>query len=96
MHDLKLIRTNPELLKQHLANKQIADGATLVDEVIALDERRRANLVEVEAMKKERNEASQQVAKRRKAGEDAGDIIEQTRTLGEKISSLDSENREVE
>jgi seryl-tRNA synthetase len=96
MHDIKFIRANAELVKEHLANKHIDDGAELVDEVLQLDEQRRSALFEVEQLKKQRNEASQQVAKLKKSGEDATQIIEETRHLGDRIGALDADAREVD
>jgi seryl-tRNA synthetase len=96
MHDIKFIRANAELVKEHLANKHIDDGAELVDEVLQLDEQRRSALFEVEQLKKQRNQASQQVAKLKKSGEDATQIIEETRHLGDRIGALDADAREVD
>jgi seryl-tRNA synthetase len=96
MHDIKFLRANADLVKEHLANKQIGDGAALVDEVLQLDEQRRNALFEVEQLKKQRNEASQQVAKLKKSGEDATQIIEETRHLGDRIGALDADSREIE
>jgi len=96
MHDLKFLRANPDLVKTQLANKKIENAAALIDEVIALDEQRRAILSEVEVLKKARNDASQQVAKLKKSGEDASEIIAATRESGEKISLLDEQSRETE
>lgn len=96
MLDLKLIRTQPDFVKGCLAHKQVADGAALVDEVLRLDERRRALLVEVEQLKRERNEASQQVARLKKQGEDASELIARTRDNGTRITALDAESRDVE
>lgn len=96
MLDLKFLRTNSELVVSHLNHKGVADGAILVDRVLDLDATRRATLVEVEALKKERNDASQQVAKLKKNGETADEIIAQMRTLGDRISQLDETARTTE
>ncbi|MBV9867178.1 MAG: serine--tRNA ligase [Abitibacteriaceae bacterium] len=96
MLDIKLIRTQPDFIKECLAHKQIADGAALVDEVLRLDERRRTLLVEVEQLKRTRNEDSQQVARLKRSGEDATEIITRTREIGDRISTLDAESRGVE
>ena len=96
MLDLKFIRNSADLIKTCLENKHIENGAALVDEVVALDEKRRAALFEVEELKRTRNETSQQVAKLKKSGENADEIIAETRTLGDKIKNLDEQSREVE
>ncbi len=52
MLDLKFIRTNADLIKTCLENKHIENGAALVDEISALDEKRRTLLFEVEELKR--------------------------------------------
>ena len=96
MHDLKLIRTNPDRLRAALRHRQMQNGDEIVAKVLSLDEERRSILSEVENFKRERNEASQQVAKLKKSGEDASELITQTRTLGDQISSLDERSRAIE
>ena len=58
MLDLRLIREEPELVKAGIA-KLHAEAP--IDEILALDERRRSLLTEVEALKAERNEGSKRV-----------------------------------
>jgi seryl-tRNA synthetase len=96
MLDLKFIRNNADLIKNCLQNKHVENGAALVDEIAALDEKRRALLFEVEELKRQRNEVSQQVAKLKKSGENADEIIAQTRTLGDEIKNLDAQSAETE
>ena len=96
MLDLKFLRNHTELVQRHLRNKGVSDGDALVHRVLDLDESRRAVLVEVEALKKTRNEASQAVAKLKKNGEDASSLIEEMRTLGDRISTLDAQSREID
>jgi seryl-tRNA synthetase len=96
MLDIKFIRAQPGRVKDALAARHYPGGAELVDRVLALAERRRAALAEVEEFKRRRNEASQQVARLKKSGGDAAQIIEETRELGGRIAALDEEVRQVE
>lgn len=96
MLELKFIRNNADLVKERLAHKQIENAAQLVDEVLALDEQRRALLFEVEEHKRRRNDISAIVAKAKKSGENADDLMAQSRTLGETITQLDAQSREIE
>ncbi|MDQ3812712.1 MAG: serine--tRNA ligase, partial [Armatimonadota bacterium] len=96
MLDLKSIRNNPDLVKTHLADKHIENGAAMIDEVLRLDERRRALLWEVGILKRRRNENSQEVARKKKSGEDTNDLIARTRLIVEQIGGLDAEWRDVE
>jgi len=61
-----------------------------------VDERRRALLPEVEGMRARQNEASEQIAARKRAGEDAGEVIERMRSLSGELKQLSAELAEVE
>ena len=60
MLDIKLIREQPELVRQRLASRGGGDEA-LVAEVLAQDEARRKALAEVEKIKAERNRVSKEI-----------------------------------
>ncbi|MDL2316173.1 serine--tRNA ligase [Desulfovibrio sp. OttesenSCG-928-A18] len=88
MLDLKLLQREPELVARALADR----GSSLdVAEFTALDARRRALLGEVEALKAERNSVSAQVAERKRAGQDAADLIERMGEVNARIKALDQE-----
>jgi len=55
-----------------------------VDAVVALDVRRRELLPTLESMRAERNQASQEIAQAKRAGEDTAAAIERMRALGER------------
>jgi seryl-tRNA synthetase len=88
MLDLKFIRDNPELIADGMRNK--GEGIDL-DQLLALDEKRRTIIQDVEDLKRKRNEVSSQVAKLKKQGQDASAIIEETRYVSQKIKELDDE-----
>ena len=71
MIDLKRLRQDPEGSRASLLRRSDPAVAALVDEVLALDRRRRELLVRVEALKAERNAASEEVARRKRAKEPA-------------------------
>jgi seryl-tRNA synthetase len=68
MLDLKAIRSDPERIKQALARRGAAER---VDELLALDARRRELLPEVESAQAERKTLSKQIGERKQAGEEA-------------------------
>ncbi len=94
MLDLRLIRANPELVRQAIEKRR--QEATVLDELLAADTRRRALLVEVETLKAERNRVSGEVAKLKAQKADASDLITQMRAVGERIKELDEHVREAE
>ena len=69
MLDLRLIRENPERVKAAVATTYTEAP---IDEILALDERRRALLTEVEALKAELNAGSKQVGRTKDPEERAG------------------------
>lgn len=93
MLDLRLIRQQPDLVREAARKKQVDVD---VDGILNLDARRRAIIGEVEELKAQRNSNSQEVARRKKAGEPADDLIQATRAAGERIKALDDELRDVE
>lgn len=88
MLDLKFIRSNPELVRAGLRKKKAEAN---LDELLALDERRRAKLTEVEQLKARRNSVSEEVGRRKKAGQEAADIIAEMRQVSDQIKALDEE-----
>ena len=94
MLDAKRIRANPDEIKGSLLSRN-ADP-DLVDQFLAADERRRNNLAISEEKKNLRNKESQNVARLKQAGEDAGSVMEQMRLLGDEIKLLDDELRSID
>lgn len=93
MLDLNVIREKPELVRTSLRNRQMED--TSVDEILRLDEKRRALLTQVESLKAERNAVSKEIGKLKDAAEREKKIAAM-REVGDKISALDKEVGEVE
>lgn len=89
MLDLKLIRQKPEWAKEKLARRGVE--AAEIDDMLALDEKRRALIVQTEDLKAQRNEVSDAIAKMKRAKEDASEQIAAMREVGQKISALDKE-----
>jgi seryl-tRNA synthetase len=93
MLDIKFIRENPELVKQGIKNKNEKDH---VDEILALDEKRRKVISEVEELKAEKNKVSSKIPQMKKAGEDTTEIFTAMKKVSDDISELDSKLRDIE
>lgn len=89
MLDIRRFRHEPEAVKKALARRGAAELPAYVDEVLALDETRRAAIGEVNDLKARRNEASKQIGELKRTGGDADDIIAAMRALGDRIDELD-------
>ncbi len=92
MIDLKLIREQTDLVRRALAK---LNATAPIDEILALDSKRRELLQEVEALKAQRNAASKEISRQKDpAARQAR--IEEMRAVGERIDLLDAEVRSVE
>ena len=91
MHDLRTLRDNIEVLRDGMRRRGKADSyGAVIDRADALDRERRRLIQEVEAQKASRNANSQEVARRKKAGVPADDLIASGRTLGDAIATLET------
>jgi seryl-tRNA synthetase len=93
MPDLKFIRENVDLVRRSIANKQEPDT---LDELLRLDAHRREIIADVETLKHQRNVASEDIARAKKAGEDAAPAIAAMRTVSQRTQALDADLREIE
>jgi seryl-tRNA synthetase len=93
MLDINVIREDPDLVRKALDVRQM-DPAP-VDQVLDLDLKRRTIIQEVEALRARRNEGSKEIG-RVKDPEERQTKIEAMRVIGDQISALDDQLREVE
>ncbi|MDK2931653.1 MAG: seryl-tRNA synthetase [Bacillota bacterium] len=94
MLDIKLIRQNPEIVRDALARRGEDDA--VLDEVLAADEERRKLIYEVEQLKKRRNEVSDDIARMKKDGRDASAAILEMREVSAKIKEMDDAVRALD
>ncbi|TYP48169.1 serine--tRNA ligase [Thermosediminibacter litoriperuensis] len=93
MLDIKMIRSNPDEVKRALEKR----GAQAnLEEFLKLDEERRNLLVEVEQLKSLRNRESEEIARRKKQGEPADDLIQQMKEVSGRIKEMDDRVKEIE
>ncbi len=93
MLDINLFREDPDRVRAGFELRQMGSG--VVDEVIALDTRRREIIQQSETLKAERNTVSKQIGQMRNTAERAP-LIESMRAVGEQIDALDGQLRQVE
>jgi seryl-tRNA synthetase len=93
MLDLKLIRSDPERVKAALARRGAAER---VDELLALDARRRELLPEIEGAQAERKTLSKRIGEAKQQGDDAAAEMESVQGLKEKIEAGKAELEKVE
>lgn len=93
MLDIRLIRENPQFVKERVALKNVEVD---VDLILRVDSRRREVLTQCDELKKERNNLSAEIGKKLKAGEDAEALKQRVRQLGDEIKALDEEAEDLE
>ena len=96
MIDLKRLRQDPEGSRASLLRRADPAVSRLLDEVVELDRRRRELLVRTETLKAERNAATEEVARRKRAQEPADEIMARLKTSGEEVKALDGRLRELD
>src|SRR5437867_3878998 len=95
--DLKLLRASPQQVRAALARRGDPTVTRLLDELEALDMRRRALTGQLDQLKAERNEAAKGDARLMKEkGELPAAVREGRRKLGDRIDALEAELKTVE
>ncbi|MBZ5662786.1 MAG: serine--tRNA ligase [Acidobacteriia bacterium] len=86
MHELGYFREHLTEFEQMAANRGVAiDFAAFR----ALDQERRERITAAERLKAERNKASEEIARRKKAGEDASALLAQMKQVSDEIKRAD-------
>ena len=98
MIDIKLIRENPELVRENIRKKFQDAKLPLVDKAFELDKRNRAIKTEVQTLLANRNSASKQIGMLMKQGkkEEAEAVKAEVAQSGERIAALQAEETQVE
>jgi len=93
MLDIKLIRSNPEILEKALAKRKENFN---IQNFLSLDEKRRALLINVEQLKNKQNTASKLIPQYKKEGKDTSSLMEEMKELSENIKQADAQVREID
>lgn len=98
MLDIKLIRTNPELVKENIKKKFQDQKLVLVDEVIALDTEFRAAKTRADELRGQRNAISKEIGGYMAKGmkEEAEKTKEKVAAIGKELTDLEVREAELE
>ena len=96
MLDVKELRQNTQQIKKAMESRN--EDPKQIDEIIALDEKRREFIQKADELKAKRNQLSKAVAKLKSTGkkEEAAKNIEESKDIGNKIKEFDDQLRETE
>ena len=92
-----MVREHVDALREGMRRRGALSALSpAIDRALALDRSRRETIQAVEERKAARNAVTQQVGQRKRAGENADDLQQQSRDLGNEIARLDRELAEME
>lgn len=95
MLDIKVVRNQPDMVKQAMKNRNKNFDAQ-VDEVLELDKQRRDILADVEAKKCLQNATSKKIPQIKKEGGDIETVMAEMKELSGQIKQLDTTLSEIE
>lgn len=95
MIDIKLIRSNPDLVKANIRKREM-NLDHIVDEILELDAKRREVTGRVEAMKAEQNADSKKIPQMKKEGTDTAPLMARMKELSAAVKECDAELSKLE
>lgn len=93
MLDIKFVRENLDCVQEALKAR---NNSLSLENFSQLEQARRRLLLEVENLKSKRNQVSQDISKMKRNGEDASEQILAMRTVGDEIATIEADLRAVE
>jgi seryl-tRNA synthetase len=88
MLDLNFVRSNLPLVEEKLRQRGM-NPEEVLQEFPALESKRRQAITEAETTKARRNRLSEEIAKKKKSGEDAAELMAETKAMREQIQELE-------
>lgn len=97
MLDIKLLRTDPERVKENIKKKFQEEKLPLVDEVIALDEQFRASKARGDELRQQRNNISKEIGKLMSSGkkEEAEEVKKQVAAIAGELEEMEQKENEM-
>ena len=90
MLDIKLLRENPELVKEGLRKRGLPDKLGQVDLLLKLDAEWRRLHAESDQLRKKRNEITAAIADARKKKHEAATLLKEAESIPERVKSLEA------
>ena len=91
MLDIKLIRENPELVKNNLAKRGNPETTQMLEDLIAVDKEWRFNLTKLNELRHQRKQVTIEIAKLKKAAKESDSEVERAQAIDEKITHLEKQ-----
>ncbi len=92
MLDIKLVRSNPELVKENIKKKFQEEKLVLVDEVLELDGQFRASKARGDELRQQRNTVSKEIGKLMKEGkkQEAEETKKRVAAIADELAEMES------
>lgn len=94
--DIKFIRSEPDIVRADLIKRNDQERLAWVDELLKTDRKVRELKVEIDQLRQRRNTISRDINTERKAGHDTSALLEEAKSLPDKIKELDSVKNDAE
>ena len=91
MLDIKLIRENPDFVKNNLMKRGNPENSKILDELVDLDRLWRLNLTKLNDLRHKRKLITAEIAALKKARKDAKGKVEKAKTIDSEITSIQAE-----
>ncbi len=95
MLDIKVIRSDPDRVKAAMKSRN-KDMDAVIDEILAIDAKRREVSARADNLKAEQNKASKLIPVYKKEGKDVSEIMEQMKKIAEEVKACDAETAQYE
>jgi seryl-tRNA synthetase len=89
MLDIKLIRENPDFVRENLSRRGEPEFLRMLDELIECDKLWRQHLTRLNDLRRERNRITTEIAASKKRGVDATAMVSRAKEIDEEIESLE-------
>lgn len=98
MIDIKLIRENPELVKENIKKKFQNEKIALVDKVLELDEKWRKERKKADDLRSQRNKISEEINQlmKSKKKEEAKELISKAKEIPDKLIKIEEKENKLE
>ena len=91
MIDVKIIRNNPELVRENLKRRSDPEKLRLLDEFIEVDKTWRSLQTQINELRRKRNELSAKIAKLKKEGLDETPLLKEADAIQRKVTELNAQ-----
>lgn len=93
MLDPKIIRENPEIIREMLKNRSVDFD---FDGLVRCDKQRRDLIIKTDELRKKRNDMSLEIAQKKKAGQDSAPLLEMMKEVSQKLEEIEGTQNKVE